>query len=267
MRHLASQFTIGLIVLCQSVHAQLLIDPSFELTPVTGPGPIAFHTRIYTGQTFGGGWRVESGNVDVISHFQDDAHGTNSLDLTGGQAGTASRGTIYQDVPTITGQTYRLRFAVSGNPDSFAWGEGPEMTMRVWWGGVQLDTVIGDSRGTTLTNLGWEYHEYLVLASTNTTRLRFASLTGVETGPLLDDVSLTMTDFPTNGQAVIEIKPAVEITWASTQTNLYQVQWRADSNGPWQSLGLPIQGTGGMLRAFDSTSKKSQRFYRVLVSP
>ena len=52
-----------------------------------------------------------SGSIDLIGGTWQAARGQQSVDLSGETAGA-----IYQDLPTVPGRRYRLRFALAGNP-------------------------------------------------------------------------------------------------------------------------------------------------------
>lgn len=137
-------------------------------------------TVYYAGQTFGN-WTVESGSVDHIAgDYWQAASGSQSVDLSG-----YSTGTIYQDIPTVPGYAYRLRFAMAGNPEG-----GPAIKqMEVWWGTTLVDTPSFDMTGHSKWDMGWVYHEYTVVAAATVTRLRFKSLVDGTCGPVLDDIT------------------------------------------------------------------------------
>jgi choice-of-anchor C domain-containing protein len=253
MQHHKQLLIIGLAAFCQISRAQTLIDGDFESEVVTGQ----FYNRHSAGETFATAWVVESGSIDLVKTWQH-ASGHNSVDLDG-----HLRGAIYQDTATVPGQSYRLRFAMAGNPDR-SFGEPAVKQMQIWWGGASLDTLVFDTSAFATVGMGWQYQEYLVTATTNTTRLRFVSLTGQETGATLDDVSLTAIDGATNSQPFLTIQSAVEVAWATVTNRTYQVQWSGDVGATWLSLGLPVQGTGGTARVCDRTAGRERRFYRVV---
>jgi choice-of-anchor C domain-containing protein len=131
------------------------------------------------------GWTVESGTVEIVGTYWQAAEGSQSLDLNGIYE---EIGTIYQDVPTLAGQRYKVRFAYAGNV-----GCGPTIkTTRVTWDGQELDTVSFDTTGHSVTNMGWTYYEFEVTASSLTGRLAFRSLTSSFCGPAIDDVSVEL---------------------------------------------------------------------------
>ena len=102
-----------------------------------GASPVTY----FAGQTFGF-WTVESGSVDQVGSLWTASDGQQSLDLNGFE-----NGVLYQDLQTVPGQTYLLRFAMAGNPDG-----GPTFRqMAVWWDTSSLDTLTFDTTGHTDT--------------------------------------------------------------------------------------------------------------------
>ncbi len=144
-------------------------------------------TTRYAGQVFGG-WTVESGSIDQVRDtYWQTPSGHQSVDL----AGYCDAGTIYQDLQTIPGRAYWLRFALAGNPVG-----GPRVvSAEIWWGAALIDTVSFNTSGHSKTSMGWEYLEYPVIADSYTTRLRFKSLSGQCYGPAVDAVTL-LPDVP-----------------------------------------------------------------------
>jgi hypothetical protein len=107
-----------------------------------------------------------------------------SIDLSG----SPGPGAIYQDLSTLPGQQYQLRFAMAGN---ISWPGIKEM--EVYWGDGLVDRLFFDTTGKTATDMGWEYHAYTVEASGTTTRLAFVDIDRTDGyyGSALDDVSVT----------------------------------------------------------------------------
>lgn len=154
----------------------ILDNGNFEMPDIGTQGYQAY----YAGAKLGN-WVVESGSVDIV-HYWQAADGRQSLDLEGYGVGA-----IYQDLYTPILQSYVLRFAFSGNPD----GNPRLKTMRVWWGSTLLDTLTFDIYGHSSSNMGWEYHQYVVTSVNAFTRLRFEALTtGWSYGPVIDSVSV-----------------------------------------------------------------------------
>ncbi|HZU35062.1 MAG TPA: DUF642 domain-containing protein, partial [Gemmataceae bacterium] len=135
----------------------LAVNGSFEL-PANDPG---------TSQTYASipGWFLASGpNFDVQNNtYGPAADGNQWLEL-GDAAGLRS---VYQDIPTVAGQTYQVSFWFSPTPGT------PQSAndMAVMWNGSQVANVSAD--GTTLTTTGWQQYVYTLKATGPTTRLEF----------------------------------------------------------------------------------------------
>lgn len=173
-------------VLLGLVGAEVMVDlvdnGDFEV-PDAGPS----YRTYRTGQTFGG-WTVESGSVDQKGPFWQAASGQQSIDLNGNEVGA-----LYQDVPTVPGQSYRLRFAMAGNPDvkgAFECAAGVKQ-MVFGWGGSVGETLAFDTTGQTSTNISWVYYEHTFVAPGARARLEFRSETRAgRCGAMIDNVSL-----------------------------------------------------------------------------
>lgn len=141
-----------------------------------------------SGQTFNG-WTVGSGDIDQLGgqwqYGFEAASGKQLLDLNGFQSGA-----IYKDLSTIPNQTYTLNFALAGNPNIGTSGT-PIKLIQIWWGSTLVDTLSIDTTGRSNSNLGWQYYHYQIVAPAATTRLKFVSLTPGNSGPTLDDVTVT----------------------------------------------------------------------------
>ncbi len=128
------------------------------------------------------GWAVASGSVDLIGSYWLSAHGNQSLDLDGSNAGT-----IYQDLPTSSGTSYTLSFYLAGNPVCAP----PVKQMQVWWGSTLVATLSFDITGHSTITMGWQKHSYKVQATSSIIRLRFVSMTQSACGVALDAISVT----------------------------------------------------------------------------
>jgi choice-of-anchor C domain-containing protein len=164
--------------------ADLIEDGGFE-SPVTT-------TRTYDSYSRGGrlgAWLVAGGAVDLISHyFWKPAKGLQSIDLDG----TCGAGTISQVVHPVPGRSYRLRFAVAGNPG----GPPAVKSVAVWWGGTLVGSLSFDASTTSYRHMGWTYAEYTVTAASDAVELRFESLTPGCYGAALDDITLEEMESP-----------------------------------------------------------------------
>ena len=155
----------------------IVVNGNFESPQVPiAPGGVAY----FAGQVFGN-WTVESGSIDHVRLWQAAA-GLQCVDLSGFVAGT-----IYQDLTTTPGQSYRLSFAMAGNT-----ADKPAVKrMQVWWGSTLVGTPSFNTAGKSAENMGWVPVEYVVDATSSTTRLKFVSLEGSKEGPALDNVVVT----------------------------------------------------------------------------
>jgi len=161
----------------QSADSNLIENGDFEV-----PNAGTSYTTYREGTTFGA-WTVEFGSVDHKGGYLAAARGAQSVDLSGS---TSQAGAIYQDVETTPGQTYRLRFAIAGNPV----GSPPVKRMEIWWDSKLVDDLSIDTTGRSTRDMNWGYVEYTVTASSTVSRVRFVSLTPGNDGPTLDDVQL-----------------------------------------------------------------------------
>jgi choice-of-anchor C domain-containing protein len=135
------------------------------------------------------GWEIFDGTIDYIGTYWQAADGSRSLDLNGndGSAG------IRQTFDTIAGDTYQIRFALSGNPD----GAPLTKSVQVTSGGAPQLFTFTIPPGASHADMGWVYHSLLFTATADSTTLSFLSNTaGVYFGPALDDVSVTAVPEP-----------------------------------------------------------------------
>jgi choice-of-anchor C domain-containing protein len=162
----------------------ILLNGSFE-QPVV---PTSHFSTYGTGQTFGH-WTVSKGSIDLLSVKDwQDADGQQSIDLSGGEAGT-----IYQDLATTIGATYQVSLAIAGNPTDVPSVKQAE----VWWGSSLLATLSFSTSGHSHQSMGWQFHTFTVQAAAPVTRLRLKSLTNGSNGPAIDAVRVVPLDTPT----------------------------------------------------------------------
>jgi choice-of-anchor C domain-containing protein len=183
---------VALVVTCGSVRAaNLVANGSFE-EPDIGDGGGAGFSVFGAGQTIGP-WVVEANNVDVVGSAGvfawQQIDGRQSVDM----AGSPGAGIIYQDLATVPGQQYRLRFALSGNPVA---NIPTVKAVEIYWGDTLVDMPTFDITGHSSSEMGWGYIEYNLTAPTDTTRLRFVSPIDTDGGAVIDDVSVTVVPEP-----------------------------------------------------------------------
>ncbi|MFE1358797.1 choice-of-anchor C family protein [Streptomyces harbinensis] len=153
-------------------------DGSFEY-PVVTPGRFV---ELPAGQTIGP-WQITSGSVDLIgAGFWQAAEGDQSVDLSGGTAGT-----IAQTFTTVPGTTYTVTYALAGN-----FGGAPTVkTGKVLIDGQNLQDFSFDITGKSATDMGYVYRQFTFVATATATTLSFVSTTASAHGPVIDDVTVT----------------------------------------------------------------------------
>jgi choice-of-anchor C domain-containing protein len=127
-------------------------------------------------------WSV-GGSVDWINGYWSAQDGTHSVDLNG-----TSIGSLQQTIATVAGQTYKLSFYISGNPDN---GLGaPTLTASAGDQSFGLGYTLFPSN--THTQMGWDFRSYNFVATGATTVIGFNSTTeNCCWGPALDNVTVS----------------------------------------------------------------------------
>ncbi|PWR07322.1 hypothetical protein DKT68_19925 [Micromonospora acroterricola] len=150
-----------------------VFSDGFESPAVNGD-----FTEFVAGQQFGA-WTVTTGSVGLTRDWQA-AEGNQSLDLNGFSSGAVAR-----TLPTKLLTTYRVSYALAGNPDN-----GPLVaTGKVTANGQTVDSFSFDTAGHTPSAMGYVYRTfYFTNVLSATTVLRFASTTVGAFGPVIDDV-------------------------------------------------------------------------------
>jgi choice-of-anchor C domain-containing protein len=151
-------------------------DGSFEW----GAAQPGWFDRYFAPATMGG-WSVTQGSVDLSgAGFWETADGDQSLDLDG----AVERGGVAQTFHTVPLLTYRVTYALAGNPAS-----GPIVkTGKVLANGDVIQNFSFDITGKSLTNMGYVTRQTYFLATGHSATLEFRSTTGSGFGPVIDDV-------------------------------------------------------------------------------
>jgi choice-of-anchor C domain-containing protein len=154
------------------------------------PGKVNFQPGV-TGTTIPN-WTVSTGNVDWIGTFwAAPPSGGFSVDLDG----TNSAGAIQQSVNTVSGQTYDLKFYLSGNAGGAPPIKNLNVSIDADTPAFTFDTSSGGAQGDV-----WTLESFVFKATTNGTTLTFASAdTGnnLSFGPVIGGVSLNAAPEPT----------------------------------------------------------------------
>lgn len=151
---------------------------TFE-TPVVAPNSFQLFTA---GQTIGP-WTVTRDDVHLVgAGFWQAADGVQSLDLDGGRAGAIAR-----QISTTPLVTYRISYALAGNPAS-----GPTIkTGRVLVNGHAVQNFSFDITGKTFADMGYVHRHVYFLATGVSATIEFSSTTSPSGwGPVLDDIDI-----------------------------------------------------------------------------
>ncbi len=153
----------------------LLVNGSFEQGPWLGT-----YLPIDSGSTAINGWVVSRGQIDIVRYWHS-FDGDRSIDLNG----TPGRGGMKQTFSTSAGATYRVVFALAGNPE----GAPTIKTMVVSAAGSTAQFTF-DISGKTITNMGWQIKTWNFVAVGPSTTLEFYSLVAPTSiyGPAIDNV-------------------------------------------------------------------------------
>ncbi len=156
----------------------IVTNGSFE-SPNVSNGSSSLYSSI-------SGWQAAYGQIQIHDHSSgmSPAHGNQHAELDA----TNSSG-IYQDLTTVPGATYQLRFAFAARPGTNA----SQNVLGVVWGGQPVATL---TTGSTT----WVTYTYTLVASGTTTRLQFNDL-GISNGQgtLLDHVRVVAADTDQDG--------------------------------------------------------------------
>jgi len=167
------------------------VQPAFSLTvaSVSNGGFESGLSGWTVGDTYAG-WG-STAHVDVVSGWTP-SEGTFSLDLNGFHPGFIS-----QDVTTLPGVTYTVRFDLAGNPGS------PQNVKKLEVSAAgESDIYEFDTYGKTGSDMGWTGEFFTFTATGTTTTLVFKSLHGGPftshpdraQGPALDNIRILVPD-------------------------------------------------------------------------
>jgi choice-of-anchor C domain-containing protein len=226
--------------------------------------------RLVQGDTMGA-WIVDRGSVDIVSRswtprhhlLWDGVSGPFSIDMGGSLPCPRRDGCIHQDLATVPGQVYQLKFALAGN----FYGPPAVKTLVVRWGDAFSKTFSFDTTGRATDSMGWTYCTVNLRATSETTRLTFDNPINTSYGPVIDDISVE----PVSGgekigaPSIAAAENIFNIGFRSVENERYQIQWSSSlANPKWQNFGDPLQGNGDLMSVRDAPTD-SQKFYRVLI--
>jgi choice-of-anchor C domain-containing protein len=149
---------------------------------------------VQKGQTFITGWGPDAGGVTVCSSYWQNSDGIRSVELYG----EGGIGALLQAFDTVPGATYKVLFALAGNPGLAGGVQGPAFAVRASAGNDYLDYNF-NTTGKSLANMGWIAETFTFTALAATTTLRFDALIntpGAVTYPAIDNVRVSAVPEP-----------------------------------------------------------------------
>jgi subtilisin-like proprotein convertase family protein len=167
------------------------------------------------------GWQVTAGDIDVyLNGFPPGLtayEGVNFVDMNGFIAGTIST-----NVPTVPGQTYRLSFAYTQNPDGRDNGH-PTAAVQLLANSSPLLTLSLTMTDNTWDNLGWATTSVLFTATSPSTAITFASQMPGAYGVFLDDINL-VTVSATNGDIYYQPEQSLDTVKGENALGEWQLE-------------------------------------------
>jgi choice-of-anchor C domain-containing protein len=171
-----------------AAHATSIINGNFEQGPTASNG---YYAELGGGSTALTGWTVGGNSVDYINPAPGNPYwvtlGGLGVDLSGSAPGSLS-----QTLATTAGQTYKVYFDMSGNPD----GDPKIKTLDVDATGAATQTYTFDTTGvTSYADMGWTRMQYSFTATGASTVLTFADRTiGSPYGSAIANVSIAVPE-------------------------------------------------------------------------
>ena len=130
-------------------------------------------------------WIIAKGTVDLMSSSYLPAYkGDASLDLDGTMPGG-----VGQFIETVPGKTYRVSFAIAGNP----LGEPKTKLLQVRIADKVIDYKIHVTLSGNARSIVWKHTHFNFVAKQKRYHLDFESMDEEETcGPMIDEVEVTL---------------------------------------------------------------------------
>jgi len=200
MSRIMKLFTVALVASAfmaatpGSAWANITQNGSFE----DGPAVSGYFTRLSAPSIAITDWTVIGTDIDYCAtSCWPASQGSRSLDLSGHLAGG-----VKQDLTTIAGTTYLVKFDMSGNP-----ARPPEVkTLFVSIEGGSPNSFTFDVSGISWqgenTQMGWKTEQWSFVALAGTTTLKFWT-TDNDYGPALDNVRVDPNPIPAPGAILL----------------------------------------------------------------
>jgi hypothetical protein len=251
-------FIVALFVCAIEGRAQnLVVNGSFETPDVTNATKAQFPTSLLP-------WQTTATNFEIWTNGWDNpAAGIGKqYSIDGGQnleiLSSGSSDTVWQTVPTVSGEHYRFSFYYTPRPKT-----SPDVFVVSVNSNAVL-SVVDD--GSALTNFNWQLFETNLVAGSNLTTLAFSDLSpgGGGSGTHIDGVILEHEPW-----LVMEMAGTnINIHWVGVSNEIYQLQFRTNLiTGNWSNLGAVVSGNDTTNSSLVTPTNAPQIFYRVVVGP
>lgn len=181
----ASAAAVALMAGAGSANAVVIVNGSFEDASVNPGGGF---TNLGNGSTAITGWIVGGLGIDYIGGYWEAADGERSIDLSGNDKGSISQ--LLTDLNV--GTTYKVMFALAGNPD----GGAATKVAVASDGGSQSSVFFFPQAGNTHGDMGWTNQTFTFTATEATANLTFSATLNDAFGPALDNVSIAAIPEP-----------------------------------------------------------------------
>ncbi len=165
-----------------SAAVNIVTNGGFEAGSIN-PGSF---TTLFGGSTSITGWTVGPDSIDYIGSYWQASEGARSVDLSGN-----SPGSIAQTLTTVAGKYYKVTFDLAGNPDA-----GPVLKAMAASSAGPVQNFSFNTTGASHGAMNWTPSSFVFKATSSSTTLSFASLTGDAFGPAIDNVAASAVPEP-----------------------------------------------------------------------
>ena len=143
--------------------------------------------RLNSGSTALTGWKVDTGNIDLMSTYWRASDVSRSVDLSGSGPGSIST-TI---LGMIVGRMYNITFDMAANPET-----APNSKVVNVSSGLDSQSFSRPRSGSTLRALNWTTMLFSTTATAMSQLLTFRSLTTGSAGAVIDNVRIALVPIP-----------------------------------------------------------------------
>lgn len=223
-RGLSAALLLALAAGTAPAGANLAVNPSYE----SGPSP-GMAMELPVGSVALDGWVVTRNAIDYCETRWNAAEGLRSVALNG-----TAPGGIAQNIATVPGGQYTVTFFLGG--DAFS---APTLKhVRATAAGASQDYEF-DAEHAWPWGMGWLQKTFAFTATAAATTLEFYSLDTGDTGPVIDNVSVTG---PTAGVPVMPHGFALAAPYPNPAAQTFDFNFALPAESPVRIAVLDLQG-------------------------